>query len=101
MPTPTVYPSNRLCPTCGRRHRRRRVLATLPWETSPLGAWRPIQPARTPRIGPEVRLVLLPGISTGDGDPRPALVVPGRRAPVAYATMAAAIRAKAAMEAGR
>lgn len=98
MPTLTAKPIDRRCPTCGRRHRQRRVLATLPWETSPLGAWRPIRAART-RIGPEVRLVLLPGISTGDGDPRPALVVPGRRAPVAYATMAAAIRAKAAMEA--
>lgn len=94
------------CPTCGRRHRARRSAAPvqLPWHTLPLFA----APPRT-RIGtsqsavaatpPLARLVLLTGCCTAEGEPRPALLLPGRRAPVAYASMAEALAAKRALEA--
>lgn len=46
-----------------------------------------------------VRLVLLHCCPDPDGMPRPALLVPGQRVPVPFRTMAAALAAKAAMEA--
>jgi hypothetical protein len=85
------------CPTCGRRHRQRRV---KPLATLPLFDWRP-EPRHTLRIGPSPRLVLLADCPTADGEPRAGIVIPGRPLPIAFATMAAAVAALRQMEAGR
>lgn len=45
---------------------------------------------------PVPKLILLSGAPTPDGDPRPALVIPGRRFPVVFASMADALAAQRA-----
>ncbi len=88
----------RSCPTCGRRHRPRRFAA--PAAPLPLFDWMP--PATLPRrpAGPPVRVLLLHGCRDAEGEPRPALLIPGQRLPVAFRTIAAALAAKRDMEAG-
>jgi hypothetical protein len=70
-----------------------------PWPTwlSDALAPPPAPPAPPPR--PAVRLVMLHHLSDPDGLPRPGLLVPGRRVPLPFRTVAAAMRAKAALEA--
>lgn len=53
----------------------------------------------SPAAAPPVRVVLLDGCRDGEGLPRPALIIPGRRAPFVFPTIAAAIAAQQHMEA--
>jgi hypothetical protein len=55
-------------------------------------------PKRILSAAPNVRLVLLHGCADAEGNPRPALMIPGRRLPVAFRSIAAALAAKRAME---
>jgi hypothetical protein len=86
------------CPTCGRLHRQRRAAARI--TPLPLFDWVP-PPKRASSSAPIARLVLLHGCADAGGDPRPALVIPGRRWPVAFPNITAALAAKRAMEASR
>ncbi|WP_160935891.1 hypothetical protein [Teichococcus coralli] len=47
-----------------------------------------------------VRVLLLPDAADREGEPRPALAVPGHRLPLIYPTLAAALQAKRELEAG-
>lgn len=87
------------CPTCGRRHRPRRIAATS--APLPLFEWTALPPRQARPSGPPVRMLLLHGCPDAMGDPRPALLIPGRRLPVAFPTLAAALAAKRSMEAAR
>lgn len=83
------------CLTCGRRHRRRNAAPTAPL---PLFDWmQPVPPPQRP-AGLPVRVLLLHGCNDAEGEPRPALLIPGRSLPVAFATVAAALAAKREME---
>ncbi len=93
------------CPICGRRRRRPptpRAPAALP-----LFEWAAAQrdPEASPPAGDHApggaRLALLHACCDAAGEPRAALLVPGRRAPVVYPSVAEAIAAKAALEARR
>jgi hypothetical protein len=87
------------CPTCGRRHRLRRPKVLAP---PPLLEWRPApEPKPKLRTGPIPRLVLLTDCPTADGEPRAGIIIPGRRLPLAFADMAAAVKALRQMEAAR
>jgi len=77
------------CPTCGRRHRPRHATAPAPL---PLFDWRP-----APR--PVPRLLLLHYLPDAEGQPVPALLLPGDRRPVPFRSLAAARAALARMEA--
>lgn len=79
------------CPTCGRRHRPRRVkpLAPLPWETSPLGAWQPTRLAAPPAAHAR-RLVILHDCPNAEGEPRGGIAQPGRPTIAFYDLQAAA-----------
>jgi hypothetical protein len=48
---------------------------------------------------PAIRLVLLDAFRDAHGDPRPALLIPGRAAPAVFDGIAAALAAKAHLEA--
>lgn len=48
---------------------------------------------RQPRR-PVPPVIFLPGATTAEGEPRPALVIPGRRFPVAFPSLAAALAAQ-------
>ncbi|GGC58179.1 hypothetical protein GCM10011504_40550 [Siccirubricoccus deserti] len=86
------------CPTCGRRHRPRRV--SVPTAQLDLLTWVP--PARPHRgTAPGPRLVLLHGCLDAEGEPRAGIIDPGRRVPRAFANMAAAVAELRRMEAGR
>jgi len=87
------------CPTCGRRHRPRRpkMLAPLP-----LLEWRPAADAESILdAGPVPHSVLLTDCPTADGEPRAGIIIPGRRLPLAFANMAAAVKALRQMGAAR
>jgi hypothetical protein len=79
------------CPTCGWRHPARR--AAHPDAQLSLLDWYPPLPP------PEMRLVMLHHDPDPDGEPRPALLLPGRRVPIPFRTIAAALAAKASLEA--
>jgi hypothetical protein len=86
------------CPTCGRRHRPRRI-------SNPEGqltfTW-PV-PVRLvpPHTAAPVLLLLMHGCTDPDGDPRPALLPHGARRPIMFPTIAAALAAKRDMEGAR
>ena len=82
---------NNRCPTCGRHHRVRRAARSD--APLPLFDWRPLSPR------PAVRLLMLHHDPNPEGEPRPALLLPGRRVPIPFRNLAAALAAKAAMEA--
>lgn len=93
-------PSATKCPTCGQRqgqHRRLRAEPATP-PPLPLFAW---AAANAAPAAPRSRLILLETCLDADGQPRPALLIPGRRVPLAFRTMAAALAAQRVMEAGR
>jgi len=46
-------------------------------------------------------MVLLHGCPDAEGEPRPALLIAGRRLPVAFPTLATALAAKRSIEAAR
>jgi hypothetical protein len=52
-----------------------------------------------PPPAPAIRLVLLDAFRDAHGDPRPALLIPGRAAPAVFDGIAAALAAKAHLEA--
>jgi hypothetical protein len=86
------------CPTCGRRHRPRRVF--VPAAQLDLLAWvPPPQPRRS--AGPGPRLVLLHGCLNAEGEPRAGIFIPGRPVPRAFDNMAAAVAELRRMEVGR
>lgn len=86
----TTHYARGACPTCGRRLRVQPSPALAPL---PLFDWSPPPPR------PAVRLVMLHHLPDPDGLPRPGLLVPGQRVPVPFRSIAAAMRAKAVMEA--
>lgn len=77
---------------------RRRAAALAPL---PLFAWAARQATPLRPTAPAARIVLLDTCRDADGQPRPALMIPGRRLPVAFHTLAAALAALRAMEAQR
>lgn len=79
----------------GARRRRRppAVLAPLP-----LFAWAAADAARRGRLRAPIRLMMLDACRDAEGAPRPALLIPGRRLPTIYPSLAAALQAKAGME---
>lgn len=85
--TPSTFP------TCERRHRRRRPAAPAPM---PLFDWRlpPSRPCAT-----EARLLLRDDLRDAEGNPRVCILIPGRRAPLAFPTITAALAALERMEA--
>lgn len=87
------------CPTCGRRYRPRRH--STPATPLPLFDWNPPDPSPRRPAGLPVRVLLLHGCRDAEGEPRPALLIPGRSLPVAFPTLAAALDAKRAMETGQ
>jgi len=78
-----------------RRHRPRRHNASAPL---PLFAWAARQHQPT---APRPRLLLRDDLRDADGEPRFCISIPGRRLPVAYPTINAALAALRAMEAAR
>ena len=68
--------------TCGQHHRLRAA------------ALAPLRPT-----APAARIVLLDACRDAEGQPRPALMIPGRRLPVAFPTIAAALAELRRMEA--
>lgn len=80
------------CPTCGRRHRASR--SVRPDAPLPLFEW---MPPALPRV--VVPLVMVDGCPDAEGQPRPALLIPGSRIPRLFVNLAAALAAKNAMEA--
>ena len=85
------------CPTCGRRHRPRRPAAPI---TQLAFTWPPPSPPPPRPVARDVRLLLLHACPDADGQPRPALLPAGARLPILFDTIAAALAAKRAMEAG-
>jgi hypothetical protein len=89
------------CPTRARRHRRLpRTPAASPAPLS-LFAWangRRLAPDHAANL-PVARIVLLDACRDGEGHPRPALMIPGRRTPAVFPTIAAALAAKTHLEA--
>ena len=86
------------CPTCGRRHRPRRIAApiaqlALTWPPTPA------PPPPRPVARHVLLLLLLHACPDADGQPRPALLPAGARLPILFETIAAALAAKRAMEA--
>ncbi len=75
---------------------KRRPAATM--APLPLFAWASRDEARRRQPAP-IRLVLLEACRNAEGEPRPALMVPGARLPVIFPTLAAALAAKSGMEA--
>jgi hypothetical protein len=69
--------------------------AAQPAAPLPLFAWA----ARQPRPAPVARLVLRDDLRDADGAPRACIVIPGRRAPLAFPTIAEALAALQRMEA--
>lgn len=59
----------------------------------PLFDWAP------PSSRPAVRIIMLHHLLTPDGMPLPGIIPPGSRVPIPFRNMAAALAAKAAMEA--
>lgn len=81
------------CPCCGRRSRARRAAEPAP---APLLEWG----ARQAAVGAiRARVILHPALCDAAGEPRPCLLLPGRRAPVAFPNMAAALAALRTLEA--
>jgi hypothetical protein len=50
-------------------------------------------------VSASIRVLLLPDAMDPQGEPRPALAIPGRRLPVVYPTVTAALEAKRGFEA--
>jgi hypothetical protein len=71
-------------------------LAQMPWETSPLGAWKPTRSAARP-AEPARRLVILHGCPNAEGEPRGGIVQPGRPT-IAFHNLQAAAAALRQME---
>ncbi|TDG30610.1 hypothetical protein [Paracraurococcus ruber] len=67
------------CATCGRQHPSRRVklIASLPWETLPLGAWQSPPPRPASRTVPPI--LLLHDCPNEDGEPRAGYYHPDER----------------------
>ena len=86
-----------LCPTCGWRHWTRRGSAVAPM--LPLFEWAARRTAVIRAAGPAVRVILLDTCRDAEGRPRPALMIPGRRGPTVFPTIAAALAAKRSIEA--
>jgi hypothetical protein len=78
-----------ICPTCRRRFRRRKS-ASAP-APMPLFIWatRHCAPPRE-----KARLVMLHNCQDVDGEPMPALMLPGRSVPMVFRTMSAALDAQ-------
>lgn len=74
------------CPTCGRRNARASAAVPVPL---PLFDWIPHAPLPRRPTGALARLLLLHGYLDAEGEPRPALLIPGQRLPVAFRTIAA------------
>jgi hypothetical protein len=74
---------------------RRRASTAQPAAPLPLFAWA----ARQHRPAPVARLVLRDDLRDADGAPRACIVFPGRRAPLAFPTIEAALAALQRMEA--
>lgn len=81
-------------PDAQRRPRKRQRAASS--VALPLFAWAAAQPATF-----RPRIVLLHGCPDADGEPRPALLMPGQRVPRAFPTLAAALAAQRQAEGGR
>lgn len=84
------------CPACGRRHRMRRAITLAPL---PLFQWIAPEPPPPPRRDCGARLVLRNDLRDADGEPRACLTIPGRRLPLAYPNLRAALAALKNMEA--
>jgi len=82
-----------ICTTCGRRHGPRRARMPAPL---PLFDWRPAAP---PRATSGARLLLRDDLRDAEGMPRACLAIPGRRLPLAFPSITAALAALANMEA--
>jgi len=65
----------------------------------PLFAWAARRAAASHPTAPAARIVLLDTCRDAEGQPRPALMIPGRRLPVAFPTIAAALAELRRMEA--
>jgi hypothetical protein len=89
----TPHHASGACPTCGRRFRA----TTKPESPAslPLFEWA----ARRDAAPPRARLILMDTARDADGMPRAALLIPGRRLPTAFPSLAAALAAQAHMEA--
>ena len=88
------------CPICGRRNARAR-LRRDPSALAPLPLFEWVPPVRVTSPPVHARLMLLHGCRDSDGQPRPALMIPGQRSPTVFPNIAAALAAKIAMEAAR
>ena len=99
-PTRARAPS---CPICGRRPSRHR--ATRPPESMSLWDWADEDAKRHTRLtkqsAPALRVMLLHGYPDAEGQPRPAVMLPGRRFPTVFPSMAAALATIRAKEAPR
>ncbi len=87
------------CPCCGRRASRRRTAAAA--APLPLFEWARRRPKAAHAAAPGARLVLLHACPDAEGQPRPALLLPGQRVPRVFRSLGAALAAKQQMEAGR
>jgi hypothetical protein len=90
------------CPTCGRGNARARTRDrnAVPTLQLSLDLQQPNQLPKRPS-GPSVRMVRLDCCPNAEGEPRHALLIPGRRLPLVFHTIAAALAAKVVMEASR
>ena len=86
------------CPVCGRRHRPHRAAPANPAPLS-LFDWANRHRAVAHTPAPAARILLLDTCRDAEGQPRPGLLIPGRRLPVVFPTIAAALAAKKLMEA--
>ncbi|WP_270934418.1 hypothetical protein [Falsiroseomonas oryzae] len=91
-------PNTTRCPTCGRRHapgaKAVRPAPLLDWIERHKAAQRDRRPAPA-----GVRLVLRDDLRDAEGQPRACIVIPGRRLPLAFPSIPAALAALAHMEA--
>ncbi|MXP62135.1 hypothetical protein E0493_02055 [Roseomonas sp. M0104] len=81
------------------RHRNRRPPAAP--APLPLFAWASAEAARRARLRAPIRLLMLDAYRDAEGEPRPALLIPGRRLPTIFPNLATALRVKADMEAAQ
>jgi len=91
-------PTTTRCPCCGRRHTPRANIM----HPAPLLDWIERQKAleRPRRLAPtSARVVLRDDLRDAEGQPRACIVIPGRRLPLAFPSIPAALAALARMEA--
>jgi hypothetical protein len=91
-------PTTTRCPCCGRRRAPRAKII----RPAPLLDWIEQQTATPPAQRPAItgaRIVLRDDLRDADGEPRACLAIPGRRLPLAFPNMPAALAALARMEA--